>query len=149
MGRIGDPSHLGDLRNICMVPIGQMLTLDPMKRISSEEALKHPWLSQRETVTNKLHRPKNLKGLLEFDALRKFKGAAWSVLFSQINEIENDPEFSVKMNYFKILSGQDPNPKKNPMENPTENSTKKQMENVTKNPKENPIENLASNIVRN
>ena len=108
-----------------MVPIGQMLTLDPMKRISSEEALKHPWLSQRETVTNKLHRPKNLKGLLEFDALRKFKCAAWSVLFSKINEIETDPEFTAKMNYFQILSGQDPNSKKNPMENPTEKTNGK------------------------
>ena len=36
--------------------INQMLTVTPAKRIRAEEALKHPWICQRERVASVFHR---------------------------------------------------------------------------------------------
>ena len=36
--------------------INQMLTVNPAKRIRAEEALKHPWICQRERVASVFHR---------------------------------------------------------------------------------------------
>ncbi|KAJ3580627.1 hypothetical protein NHX12_034325, partial [Muraenolepis orangiensis] len=36
--------------------INQMLTINPAKRITAQEALKHPWVCQRSTVASMMHR---------------------------------------------------------------------------------------------
>jgi calcium/calmodulin-dependent protein kinase (CaM kinase) II len=52
-----------------------MLTVNPSKRISSDEALKHPWICQRERVASMEHRQETVDSLKKFNARRKLKGA--------------------------------------------------------------------------
>jgi len=55
--------------------ISQMLTVNPSERISSDEALKHPWICQRERVASMEHRQETLDCLKKFNARRRLKGA--------------------------------------------------------------------------
>lgn len=52
-----------------------LLSVNPEKRFSATEALKHPWISNRERVASKLHRQQTIEGLKKFNARRKLKGA--------------------------------------------------------------------------
>uniref|UniRef100_A0A8C0L5E2 calcium/calmodulin-dependent protein kinase n=1 Tax=Canis lupus dingo TaxID=286419 RepID=A0A8C0L5E2_CANLU len=54
--------------------INQMLTINPAKRITAHEALKHPW--QRSTVASMMHRQETVECLKKFNARRKLKGRA-------------------------------------------------------------------------
>ncbi|XP_065565645.1 calcium/calmodulin-dependent protein kinase type II alpha chain-like [Artemia franciscana] len=65
--------------------INKMLTLNPTKRITAEEALKHPWISQRERVASVIHRQDTLNGLKVFNARRKLKGAVLTTMLVTSN----------------------------------------------------------------
>ncbi|XP_014679293.1 PREDICTED: calcium/calmodulin-dependent protein kinase type II alpha chain-like, partial [Priapulus caudatus] len=53
--------------------INSMLTVNPAKRISAIEALKHPWICQRERVASVVHRQETVDCLKKFNARRKLK----------------------------------------------------------------------------
>uniref|UniRef100_A0A4W3ILC7 Calcium/calmodulin-dependent protein kinase (CaM kinase) II beta 1 n=1 Tax=Callorhinchus milii TaxID=7868 RepID=A0A4W3ILC7_CALMI len=53
--------------------INQMLTINPAKRITATEALKHPWVCQRSTVASMMHRQETVECLKKFNARRKLK----------------------------------------------------------------------------
>ncbi|KAK1175010.1 calcium/calmodulin-dependent protein kinase type II subunit delta [Acipenser oxyrinchus oxyrinchus] len=55
--------------------INKMLTINPAKRITATEALKHPWICQRSTVASMMHRQETVDCLKKFNARRKLKGA--------------------------------------------------------------------------
>ncbi|XP_076327093.1 calcium/calmodulin-dependent protein kinase type II delta chain-like isoform X3 [Tachypleus tridentatus] len=55
--------------------INCMLTVNPAKRVTASEALKHPWICQRERVASTLHRQETVDCLKKFNARRKLKGA--------------------------------------------------------------------------
>uniref|UniRef100_A0A674B9G9 calcium/calmodulin-dependent protein kinase n=1 Tax=Salmo trutta TaxID=8032 RepID=A0A674B9G9_SALTR len=64
--------------------INQMLTINPAKRITADQALKHPWIfylhnwccdGQRSTVASMMHRQETVECLRKFNARRKLKGA--------------------------------------------------------------------------
>uniref|UniRef100_A0A8V5HHF5 calcium/calmodulin-dependent protein kinase n=1 Tax=Melopsittacus undulatus TaxID=13146 RepID=A0A8V5HHF5_MELUD len=60
--------------------INQMLTINPAKRITAHEALKHPWVCQRSTVASMMHRQETVECLKKFNARRKLKGGGWSLM---------------------------------------------------------------------
>uniref|UniRef100_A0A8B9HB91 calcium/calmodulin-dependent protein kinase n=1 Tax=Astyanax mexicanus TaxID=7994 RepID=A0A8B9HB91_ASTMX len=47
--------------------INQMLTINPAKRITAQEALKHPWVCQRSTVASMMHRQETVECLKKFN----------------------------------------------------------------------------------
>uniref|UniRef100_A0A4W3HY26 calcium/calmodulin-dependent protein kinase n=1 Tax=Callorhinchus milii TaxID=7868 RepID=A0A4W3HY26_CALMI len=53
--------------------INKMLTINPAKRITATEALKHPWICQRSTVASCMHRQETVECLKKFNARRKLK----------------------------------------------------------------------------
>uniref|UniRef100_A0A8P4GRW1 calcium/calmodulin-dependent protein kinase n=1 Tax=Dicentrarchus labrax TaxID=13489 RepID=A0A8P4GRW1_DICLA len=55
--------------------INQMLTINPAKRITADQAIKHPWVCQRSTVASMMHRQETVECLRKFNARRKLKGA--------------------------------------------------------------------------
>uniref|UniRef100_A0A3Q1ARJ3 calcium/calmodulin-dependent protein kinase n=1 Tax=Amphiprion ocellaris TaxID=80972 RepID=A0A3Q1ARJ3_AMPOC len=60
--------------------INQMLTINPAKRITAQEALKHPWVCQRSTVASMMHRQETVECLKKFNARRKLKTISVSAL---------------------------------------------------------------------
>jgi hypothetical protein len=50
-----------------------MLTLNPKKRITAEEALKVPWICNRQSVALAVHRQDTVDCLKQFNARRKLK----------------------------------------------------------------------------
>uniref|UniRef100_A0A665V9M3 Protein kinase domain-containing protein n=1 Tax=Echeneis naucrates TaxID=173247 RepID=A0A665V9M3_ECHNA len=62
--------------------INQMLTINPAKRITAQEALKHPWVCQRSTVASMMHRQETVECLKKFNARRKLKFSGRSFLTS-------------------------------------------------------------------
>uniref|UniRef100_A0A8C4XC31 calcium/calmodulin-dependent protein kinase n=1 Tax=Erpetoichthys calabaricus TaxID=27687 RepID=A0A8C4XC31_ERPCA len=69
--------------------INKMLTINPAKRITAAEALKHPWISHRSTVASCMHRQETVDCLKKFNARRKLKGAILTTMLATRN-------FSVK-----------------------------------------------------
>ncbi|CAB4057457.1 CAMK2 [Lepeophtheirus salmonis] len=65
--------------------INQMLTVNPAKRIRSDEALKHPWICQRERVASVVHRQETVDCLKKFNARRKLKGAILTTMLVSRN----------------------------------------------------------------
>uniref|UniRef100_A0A3P9HS91 calcium/calmodulin-dependent protein kinase n=1 Tax=Oryzias latipes TaxID=8090 RepID=A0A3P9HS91_ORYLA len=53
--------------------INKMLTINPAKRITATDALKHPWICQRSTVASMMHRQETVECLKKFNARRKLK----------------------------------------------------------------------------
>jgi len=87
--------------------INQMLTVNPAKRIRAEEALKHPWICQRERVASVFHRQETVDCLKKFNARRKLKGAILTTMLvsrnfsigaksmaKSKNDSSNDPKVS-------------------------------------------------------
>uniref|UniRef100_A0A3B4VP87 calcium/calmodulin-dependent protein kinase n=1 Tax=Seriola dumerili TaxID=41447 RepID=A0A3B4VP87_SERDU len=66
--------------------INQMLTINPAKRITAQEALKHPWVCQRSTVASMMHRQETVECLKKFNARRKLKLFMIFELFPPQNE---------------------------------------------------------------
>ncbi|XP_013779508.1 calcium/calmodulin-dependent protein kinase type II alpha chain isoform X4 [Limulus polyphemus] len=65
--------------------INSMLTVNPAKRITASEALKHPWICQRERVASTLHRQETVECLKKFNARRKLKGAILTTMLATRN----------------------------------------------------------------
>ncbi|XP_057669513.1 calcium/calmodulin-dependent protein kinase type II alpha chain isoform X8 [Diorhabda carinulata] len=65
--------------------INQMLTVNPAKRITAAEALKHPWICQRERVASVVHRQETVDCLKKFNARRKLKGAILTTMLATRN----------------------------------------------------------------
>ncbi|XP_036147393.1 calcium/calmodulin-dependent protein kinase type II alpha chain isoform X6 [Monomorium pharaonis] len=65
--------------------INQMLTVNPGKRITALEALKHPWICQRERVASVVHRQETVDCLKKFNARRKLKGAILTTMLATRN----------------------------------------------------------------
>ncbi|XP_050924288.1 calcium/calmodulin-dependent protein kinase type II delta 2 chain isoform X4 [Lates calcarifer] len=78
-----------------------MLTINPSKRITAAEALKHPWICQRSTVASMMHRQETVECLKKFNARRKLKGAILTTLlvtrnFSAAKSLLNKKSDGVK-----------------------------------------------------
>ncbi|XP_034937403.1 calcium/calmodulin-dependent protein kinase type II alpha chain isoform X8 [Chelonus insularis] len=65
--------------------INQMLTVNPTKRITASEALRHPWICQRERVASVVHRQETVDCLKKFNARRKLKGAILTTMIATRN----------------------------------------------------------------
>uniref|UniRef100_A0A8C3VF03 calcium/calmodulin-dependent protein kinase n=6 Tax=Passeriformes TaxID=9126 RepID=A0A8C3VF03_CATUS len=76
--------------------INQMLTINPAKRITADQALKHPWVCQRSTVASMMHRQETVECLRKFNARRKLKGAILTTMLVSRN-------FSGKSSVFPSL----------------------------------------------
>uniref|UniRef100_A0AAR2K7G8 calcium/calmodulin-dependent protein kinase n=1 Tax=Pygocentrus nattereri TaxID=42514 RepID=A0AAR2K7G8_PYGNA len=74
--------------------INQMLTINPAKRITADQALKHPWVCQRSTVASMMHRQETVECLRKFNARRKLK-----VLFAK----KKTPKLSIFSKSFAFL----------------------------------------------
>jgi len=62
--------------------INSMLTVNPAKRITSSEALKHPWICNREKFASVVHRQETVDCLKKFNARRKLKGAILTTMLA-------------------------------------------------------------------
>ena len=60
----------------------QMLRVDPLERISVDEALKHPWIADRERFVPKVHLAETVEELRKFNGRRKLKGAVLAAVSS-------------------------------------------------------------------
>ncbi|KAJ8372646.1 hypothetical protein AAFF_G00280620 [Aldrovandia affinis] len=83
--------------------INKLLTINPNKRISATEALRHPWICQRSTVASMMHRQETVECLRKFNARRKLKGAILTTLlvtrnFSVAKSLLNKKPENVKAN---------------------------------------------------
>ncbi|XP_050297063.1 calcium/calmodulin-dependent protein kinase type II alpha chain isoform X4 [Anthonomus grandis grandis] len=65
--------------------INQMLTVNPSNRITAADALKHPWICQRERVASVVHRQETVDCLKKFNARRKLKGAILTTMLATRN----------------------------------------------------------------
>ncbi|CAL8254443.1 unnamed protein product [Lota lota] len=65
--------------------INQMLTINPAKRITAEQALQHPWVCQRSTVASMIHRQETVECLRKFNARRRLKGAILTTMLVSRN----------------------------------------------------------------
>uniref|UniRef100_A0AAY4C4P7 calcium/calmodulin-dependent protein kinase n=1 Tax=Denticeps clupeoides TaxID=299321 RepID=A0AAY4C4P7_9TELE len=82
--------------------INQMLTINPAKRITADQALKHPWVCQRSTVASMMHRQETVECLRKFNARRKLKGAILTTMlvsrnFSACKSLLNKKSDGVKV----------------------------------------------------
>uniref|UniRef100_A0A672R1J2 calcium/calmodulin-dependent protein kinase n=1 Tax=Sinocyclocheilus grahami TaxID=75366 RepID=A0A672R1J2_SINGR len=69
--------------------INKMLTINPSKRITAAEALKHPWISHRSTVASCMHRQETVECLKKFNARRKLKVSLYTVARSSSESSES------------------------------------------------------------
>eukprot|EP00063_Salmo_salar_P087228 XP_014062063.1 PREDICTED: calcium/calmodulin-dependent protein kinase type II delta chain isoform X13 [Salmo salar] len=65
--------------------INKMLTINPAKRVTATDALKHPWICQRSTVASMMHRQETVECLRKFNARRKLKGAILTTMLATRN----------------------------------------------------------------
>uniref|UniRef100_A0A8C7VBS7 calcium/calmodulin-dependent protein kinase n=1 Tax=Oncorhynchus mykiss TaxID=8022 RepID=A0A8C7VBS7_ONCMY len=65
--------------------INKMLTINPVKRVTATDALKHPWICQRSTVASMMHRQETVECLRKFNARRKLKGAILTTMLATRN----------------------------------------------------------------
>ena len=63
--------------------INRMLHIDCNKRITAKDALKHPWIDNREKVASKIHHQATIQGLKKFNARRRLKIAILSTMCTQ------------------------------------------------------------------
>ncbi|XP_043953061.1 calcium/calmodulin-dependent protein kinase type II delta 1 chain isoform X1 [Gambusia affinis] len=83
--------------------INKMLTINPAKRVTAADALKHPWICQRSTVASMVHRQETVECLKKFNARRKLKGAILTTMiatrnFSAAKSVLNKKTDGVKIN---------------------------------------------------
>uniref|UniRef100_A0AAY4EQU9 calcium/calmodulin-dependent protein kinase n=1 Tax=Denticeps clupeoides TaxID=299321 RepID=A0AAY4EQU9_9TELE len=80
--------------------INKMLTINPSKRITASEALKHPWICQRSTVASMMHRQETVECLKKFNARRKLKVSSLSpfALLEPAKSLLNKKADGVKVN---------------------------------------------------
>uniref|UniRef100_A0A8C7XG51 calcium/calmodulin-dependent protein kinase n=1 Tax=Oryzias sinensis TaxID=183150 RepID=A0A8C7XG51_9TELE len=81
--------------------INKMLTINPAKRITAAEALKHPWISHRSTVASCMHRQETVECLKKFNARRKLKVRPFSfsvsIYFTSLAQLNKKAD-GVKVN---------------------------------------------------
>ncbi|XP_071952326.1 calcium/calmodulin-dependent protein kinase type II delta chain-like isoform X5 [Antedon mediterranea] len=65
--------------------INRMLTIEPSRRITASEALKHAWIANRERVASSVHRQQTVDSLKKFNARRKLKGAILTTMLVSKN----------------------------------------------------------------
>lgn len=75
--------------------INRMLQVNPAARITATDALKHPWIMNRERVASTLHRQETVDCLKKFNARRKLKGAILTTMLAT----RNNNRSSVKPDY--------------------------------------------------
>lgn len=63
----------------------KLLQIDPRKRYNSEQALAHPWISQRDRFASTFHRQETVDCLKKFNARRKLKGAIITTMLATRN----------------------------------------------------------------
>ncbi|XP_075472683.1 calcium/calmodulin-dependent protein kinase type II subunit delta isoform X10 [Ascaphus truei] len=96
--------------------INKMLTINPAKRITGSEALKHPWICQRSTVASMMHRQETVDCLKKFNARRKLKGAILTTMlatrnFSAARSLLKKPDGVKIINKTNVItSPKDPTP---------------------------------------
>uniref|UniRef100_A0A7N6BGF9 calcium/calmodulin-dependent protein kinase n=1 Tax=Anabas testudineus TaxID=64144 RepID=A0A7N6BGF9_ANATE len=89
--------------------INQMLTINPAKRITADQALKHPWVCQRSTVASMMHRQETVECLRKFNARRKLKGAILTTMLVSRNfsgELYSDTSDARDSNYIRPIRAQ-------------------------------------------
>uniref|UniRef100_A0A8C1J6Q8 calcium/calmodulin-dependent protein kinase n=1 Tax=Cyprinus carpio TaxID=7962 RepID=A0A8C1J6Q8_CYPCA len=69
--------------------INKMLTINPSKRITAAEALKHPWICQRSTVASMMHRQETVECLKKFNARRKLKVSFGLTFFKHLHTVSS------------------------------------------------------------
>uniref|UniRef100_A0A4W5NS39 calcium/calmodulin-dependent protein kinase n=1 Tax=Hucho hucho TaxID=62062 RepID=A0A4W5NS39_9TELE len=87
--------------------INQMLTINPSKRITADQALKHPWICQRSTVASMIHRQETVECLRKFNARRKLKSNSlmlYSPLFTACKSLLNKKADAAKIAELPSLS---------------------------------------------
>nr|XP_032634165.1 calcium/calmodulin-dependent protein kinase type II subunit gamma isoform X9 [Chelonoidis abingdonii] len=85
--------------------INQMLTINPAKRITADQALKHPWVCQRSTVASMMHRQETVECLRKFNARRKLKGAILTTMLVSRNFSATKSLLNKKSDGVKGLKG--------------------------------------------
>uniref|UniRef100_A0A673K8L2 calcium/calmodulin-dependent protein kinase n=1 Tax=Sinocyclocheilus rhinocerous TaxID=307959 RepID=A0A673K8L2_9TELE len=85
--------------------INQMLTINPAKRITSEQALKHPWVCQRSTVASMMHRQETVECLRKFNARRKLKGAILTTMLVSRNFSDYNLMLLIAFFYSRLMFG--------------------------------------------
>lgn len=63
--------------------VSRLLTYEPADRITAKQALRHPWISKRDTVPSKLHRTNTIDELKEYNKQqRKWKSLGHAVILT-------------------------------------------------------------------
>uniref|UniRef100_A0A8C7L0L6 calcium/calmodulin-dependent protein kinase n=1 Tax=Oncorhynchus kisutch TaxID=8019 RepID=A0A8C7L0L6_ONCKI len=75
--------------------INKMLTINPAKRITASEVLKHPWISHRSTVASCMHRQETVECLKKFNARRKLKVLQSMCLNAIMSQSSTDNSFDL------------------------------------------------------
>uniref|UniRef100_A0A0K0EXQ4 Calcium/calmodulin-dependent protein kinase type II n=1 Tax=Strongyloides venezuelensis TaxID=75913 RepID=A0A0K0EXQ4_STRVS len=83
--------------------IDNMLTVNPKKRITADQALKVPWICNRDRVASLVHRQDTVDCLRKFNARRKLKAAISAV--TVINRMSNVVKNALPMSSTDINSG--------------------------------------------
>lgn len=90
--------------------IDLMLAIDQKKRVTATEALKHPWIAEKQTYAATFHRQETIAGLKKFNARRKLKGAILTTVFARRISGTSGGLFTnlkEKMNESKLKSTED------------------------------------------
>uniref|UniRef100_A0A671NQ67 calcium/calmodulin-dependent protein kinase n=1 Tax=Sinocyclocheilus anshuiensis TaxID=1608454 RepID=A0A671NQ67_9TELE len=83
--------------------INKMLTINPSKRITAAEVLKHPWISHRSTVASCMHRQETVECLKKFNARRKLKVSSYKESSESTNTtIEDEDTRARKQEIIKV-----------------------------------------------
>uniref|UniRef100_A0A3Q2E361 Protein kinase domain-containing protein n=2 Tax=Cyprinodon variegatus TaxID=28743 RepID=A0A3Q2E361_CYPVA len=85
--------------------INKMLTINPAKRVTAADALKHPWICQRSTVAAMVHRQETVECLKKFNARRKLKGAILTTMLATRNFSGNSSSIDPPAASCRGLSG--------------------------------------------
>uniref|UniRef100_A0A8C1TKD6 calcium/calmodulin-dependent protein kinase n=1 Tax=Cyprinus carpio TaxID=7962 RepID=A0A8C1TKD6_CYPCA len=87
--------------------INKMLTINPSKRITAAEALKHPWISHRSTVASCMHRQETVECLKKFNARRKLKVSLYKAVRSSSGSLRKQEIIKVTEQLIEAISNGD------------------------------------------
>ena len=94
-----DPEYWGHVTREAKDLIRGMLTLDPARRLTVDQALTHPWVGITAEELRRINLDANLKELKKFNANRKFKAAAKAVIaINKMNNLIGKPRGSMTPN---------------------------------------------------
>lgn len=94
-----DPEYWGHITREAKDLIRGMLTLDPARRLTVDQALTHPWVGITAEQLRRINLDANLKELKKFNANRKFKAAAKAVIaINKMNSLIGKPKGSLTPN---------------------------------------------------